>query len=99
MVQRTPSASSVSISTQRDNQNDPEKDTGGNTTPDEEAEQQNATQDPEKGELRPTIPPDPNDWNGPNDPENPLNWNKWSRWYHVIPPALASFTGYGSTIF
>jgi hypothetical protein len=36
------------------------------------------------------------DWNGPNDPENPLNWSKWKRFYHVVPPAIISFTAYVS---
>jgi len=33
-----------------------------------------------------------NDWNGPDDPENPLNWSTAKRFYHILPPALMSFT-------
>jgi hypothetical protein len=51
------------------------------------------TTDPEKDNTQQGLPPDPNDWNGPDDPENPMNWNKWIRYYHIIPPALISFTG------
>ena len=48
--------------------------------------------DPEKGTEVPATPSDPNDWNGPDDPENPLNWPKWKRYYHVVAPALLSFS-------
>ncbi|RFU28742.1 hypothetical protein B7463_g7595, partial [Scytalidium lignicola] len=40
------------------------------------------------------------DWNGPNDPENPLNWSRWKRVFHVLPPALISFsTTLGASIY
>jgi hypothetical protein len=32
------------------------------------------------------------DWTGPTDPDNPQNWSKWFRKYHIVPPALISFT-------
>ncbi|PQE05229.1 major facilitator superfamily transporter protein [Rutstroemia sp. NJR-2017a BBW] len=31
-------------------------------------------------------------WNGPDDPDNPLNWPTWKRCWHVVPPALISFS-------
>lgn len=47
--------------------------------------------DVEKAERR-TAPGPDIDWDGPNDPENPLNWLKWKRIYHIIPPAIISFS-------
>lgn len=38
--------------------------------------------------------PSVTDWTGPDDPENPRNWSKWKRRYHVLPPALISFSAY-----
>lgn len=32
------------------------------------------------------------DWTGPDDPENPLKWATLVRIYHIIPPALISFS-------
>jgi hypothetical protein len=52
--------------------------------------------DPEKGDALQNISNDPFDWNGPDDPDNPLNWIKWKRYFHVIPPAIISFTGYST---
>ena len=48
--------------------------------------------DPEKA-----TPPVPKtvaalDWSGPDDPENPQKWANLVRIYHVIPPALISFS-------
>ena len=90
--QQSPSTSS--ISTQRDFQ-DPEKELGEDSEKDIPSPA-NGLQDTERGEVAPNIPADPYDWNGPNDPANPWNWPNWKRYYHVIPPALISFTGYVS---
>ena len=48
----------------------------------------------EKGTKAPNLPSDPKDWNGPDDPLNPLNWPMWKRHFHVVPPALISFSWY-----
>lgn len=32
------------------------------------------------------------EWDGPNDPDNPINWPKWQRRWHIVPPAVISFT-------
>ncbi|KAH8801726.1 MFS multidrug transporter-like protein [Xylogone sp. PMI_703] len=40
------------------------------------------------------------DWNGPDDPENPFNWPKWKRVFHILPPALISFSAtLGASIY
>ncbi len=31
-------------------------------------------------------------WDGPNDPDNPINWPNWQRYWHIVPPAVISFT-------
>jgi len=89
--QQSPSTSSVSTRDFRD----PEKELGEDPEKDIPSPA-SALQDAEKGEVTSNIPADPYDWNGPNDPANPLNWPNWKRYYHVIPPALISFTGYVS---
>jgi hypothetical protein len=48
----------------------------------------------EKGTRTERLPLDPTDWNGPDDLLNPLNWPTWKRYFHVIPPALISFSWY-----
>jgi hypothetical protein len=48
--------------------------------------------DVEKGEQTQPTPSSVLDWNGPNDPDNPMNWPRWKRHYHVIPPAIISFS-------
>lgn len=48
----------------------------------------------EKGTRTPNIPVDSTDWNGTDDPLNPLNWPAWKRYFHVVPPALISFSWY-----
>ena len=48
--------------------------------------------DVEKGEQTQPTPSTILDWNGPNDPDNPMNWPRWKRHYHVIPPAIISFS-------
>jgi hypothetical protein len=48
--------------------------------------------DVEKGEQTQPAPSAVLDWNGPNDPDNPMNWPRWKRHYHVIPPAIISFS-------
>ncbi|RDW81932.1 hypothetical protein BP6252_03044 [Coleophoma cylindrospora] len=55
--------------------------------------------DPEKGGSVPKTP-SPDDWDGPDDPENPLNWSRWKRLWHVVPPALVSFTAtFASSVY
>ncbi|KAH6613083.1 MFS multidrug transporter-like protein [Boeremia exigua] len=40
------------------------------------------------------------EWNGPDDPDNPVNWPKWQRYWHIVPPAIISFTAtLGSSIY
>lgn len=53
----------------------------------------NEGSDLEKGEERP-VAPSVLDWDGPNDPGNPMNWSKWKKIYHVVPPAIISFSAY-----
>jgi hypothetical protein len=48
--------------------------------------------DVEKGEQTKPTPSSVLDWSGPNDPDNPMNWSRWKRHYHVIPPAIISFS-------
>lgn len=50
----------------------------------------NEGSDIEKGNERPA--PALLDWDSPDDPGNPLNWSKWKKIYHVIPPAVISFS-------
>jgi hypothetical protein len=48
--------------------------------------------DVEKASLPPSKEVAARDWTGPDDPENPQNWPTWFRQYHIVPPALISFT-------
>ena len=50
----------------------------------------------EKGARIPDLPVDSTDWNGADDPLNPLNWPAWKRYFHIVPPALISFSAYVS---
>lgn len=34
----------------------------------------------------------PLDWSRPDDPDNPVNWPNWKRYFHIVPPAIISFT-------
>ena len=34
----------------------------------------------------------PLDWDGDDDPENPWNWSLRKRVFHIVPPAVISFT-------
>ncbi|KAG8630705.1 hypothetical protein KVT40_002324 [Elsinoe batatas] len=39
-----------------------------------------------------TIDPRQLDWDDLNDCDNPVNWPKWQRYYHIVPPAVISFS-------
>ncbi|USP79487.1 hypothetical protein yc1106_06761 [Curvularia clavata] len=45
--------------------------------------------EPDHPEITTTTPLD---WSGPNDPDNPVNWPNWKRYFHILPPAIISFT-------
>jgi len=77
--QQNPSASSSSTEVVRD----PEKEI---FVPVDGAE------DVEQGNERSKTAQSATDWDGPNDTGNPLNWPTWKRAYHVIPPAIISFS-------
>ena len=48
--------------------------------------------DVEKAAPAPQAPTSATEWNGTDDPDNPLQWSAWKRHYHVIPPAIISFS-------
>lgn len=48
--------------------------------------------DPEKATPNAGTPTSATEWNGPDDPDNPLLWSRWKRTYHVLPPAIISFS-------
>ena len=50
-------------------------------------------EDIEKGHVAETPLP-VTDWNGPEDPDNPQNWPLWKRHFHIVPPAIISFSAY-----
>ncbi|KUJ18013.1 MFS multidrug transporter-like protein, partial [Mollisia scopiformis] len=62
-------------------------------------ESANEGSDLEKGEERPSASA-LLDWDSPDDPGNPMNWSKWKKRYHVVPPAVISFSAtIGSSIY
>jgi hypothetical protein len=73
----------LSTSSSAESISDPEKQI---TTP------TGSPEDIEKGRPEPETPISATEWNGPDDPDNPLSWSKWKRYYHVIPPAMISFS-------
>jgi hypothetical protein len=52
------------------------------------------TRDVEK--ARKVVPITALDWDGPDDVENPINWPTWKRYFHVVPPAIISFSAFAS---
>jgi hypothetical protein len=52
-----------------------------------------SSSDEEKAIEQPNLKK-PLDWDGPDDPGNPWNWSHFKRVYHIIPPALVSFSAY-----